>query len=237
MKKCIFYIMLLILLISLPAFAVPCAFDGTVQVNYGDGYVDVDPGSITAFVNDTTQVDVWHLSNFESAGNYVIHVDAGGKNVKFKISGYWTEQGEQYCNSSTAQTLALTTTIPQATSSGGSSSSGGDGTLTGGATPTGPTLVAGQEDTNKTATSEENKEDNTEVLTASTIASNQTNTTEAGEEKEEGALTTTGMAIDNVEGTFSAVIFVIVFLIVIYAFYKALTSSGKKKKRRGAKHG
>ena len=99
-------IFLFLSLFSVPVFAVPCAFDGTVKI---DDKI-VDPSLITVYLNDTNEsVNVEHLTDFESTGFYVINIGAGDEYIKFKIADLWIS-GEYFCDTTVPNSLNLSAT-------------------------------------------------------------------------------------------------------------------------------
>jgi hypothetical protein len=105
-KLRIITIFLFIALFSVPAFAVPCAYNGTVKIDDKS----VDPSLISVYLNDTLEsVSVEHLTDFESTGYYVVHIDASDKYIKFKIADLWVS-GEYFCDTHHHTDLNLSAT-------------------------------------------------------------------------------------------------------------------------------
>jgi hypothetical protein len=91
------------IIFSITAFALPCAFFGTVKL----GNNAVSGTLVTAYSNDTGE----YFATGEEIlglGNYSIVVDAENKLIRFKIAGIWINEPGQNCTSNPAHYLALT---------------------------------------------------------------------------------------------------------------------------------
>jgi len=108
-KNLITSLLIFSIVFSSSAFALPCAFFGTVKL---DGN-PINGTYVTAHLNDTGAYLATAIEPSAGFGNYTIIVNAADKIIRFKIAGIWANESEQICVSGNASYLDLTaTTLP-----------------------------------------------------------------------------------------------------------------------------